>query len=46
LIAAYLLFADYSDGEKHDIKSAKDIEFPSGSIVVADRAYVDFNRMR
>jgi hypothetical protein len=40
------VFADLSDGKKHDVKAAHDIEFPAGSIVVADRAYVDFNWMR
>jgi hypothetical protein len=40
------VFADLSDGKKHDVKAAQDIEFPTGSIVVADRAYVDFNWMR
>jgi len=40
------VFADLSDGKKHDVKAAQDIEFPAGSIVVADRAYVDFNWMR
>jgi len=40
------VFADLSDGKKHDVAAAHDIEFPSGSIVVADRAYVDFNWMR
>jgi hypothetical protein len=39
------VFADLSDGKKHDVKAAHDIEFPTGSIVVADRAYVDFNWM-
>jgi hypothetical protein len=40
------VFADLSEGKKHDVKAAHDIEFPAGSIVVADRAYVDFNWMR
>jgi hypothetical protein len=40
------VFADLSDGKKHDVKAAHEIEFPTGSIVVADRAYVDFNWMR
>lgn len=39
------VFADLSDGKKHDVKAAHEIEFPTGSIVVADRAYVDFNWM-
>lgn len=41
-----LVFVDMSDGKKHDVKAAQDIEFPSGSIVVADRAYIGFNWMR
>lgn len=40
-----LVFADLSDGKKHDVKAAHEIQFPTGSIVVADRAYVDFNWM-
>lgn len=40
------VFVDLSDGKKHDVTAAHDIEFPSGSIVVADRAYVDFIWMR
>ena len=40
------VFVDMSDGKKHDVKAAHDIEFSSGSIVVADRAFVDFNWMR
>lgn len=37
------VFMDMSDGKKHDITAAKDIEFPSGSVVVADRGYMDFS---
>lgn len=40
------VFADLSDGKKHDVKAAHEIEFPTGSIVVADRAYVDFKWMK
>jgi hypothetical protein len=40
------VFADLSDGKKHEVKAAQDIEFPAGSIVLADRAYVDFNWLR
>lgn len=36
-------FVDMSDGKKHDITIARDIEFPEGSIVVADRGYMDFS---
>lgn len=38
-------FMDLSDGKKHDVKAAQQIEFPADSIVVADRAYVDFSWM-
>ncbi len=38
-------FMDVSDGKKHDVRAAHDMRFPSGSIVVADRAYVDFEWM-
>lgn len=38
-------FMDLSDGKKHDVRAAKEIEFPSGSIVVADRAYLDLQWM-
>ena len=31
-----------SDGKKHDVTAAKDIPLPSGSVVVMDKAYVDF----
>ncbi len=40
------VFSDLSDGKKHDINAAHDIELPTGSIVVADRGYIDFNGMR
>jgi hypothetical protein len=40
------VFVDLSDGKKHDVKAAHEIEFPTGSIVVADRAYVDFKWMK
>jgi hypothetical protein len=39
------VFADLSDGRKHDVKAAHQIEFPKGSVVVADRGYVDFSWM-
>ena len=38
-------FLDLSDGKKHDVRAAQQIDFPVDSIVVADRAYVDFNCM-
>jgi hypothetical protein len=37
------VFADLSDGKKHDVNAAYAIEFPTGSVIVADRAHVDFN---
>lgn len=37
------VFINMSDGKKHDVQVAKSVEFPSGSVVVMDRAYVDFN---
>jgi hypothetical protein len=37
------VFVDLTHGKTHDVKAAHEIEFPAGSIVVADRAYVDFN---
>jgi len=40
------VFAEMSDGKKHDVRAAQQIEFANGSVVVADRAYVDFNWMR
>ncbi len=39
------VFVDVTDGKKHDITSARTIGFPSGSVVVADRGYVDFKWM-
>ena len=39
-------FMDLSDGKKHDVRAAQQIDFPADSIVVADRAYIDFNWMR
>ncbi|MBK6699284.1 MAG: IS4 family transposase [Saprospiraceae bacterium] len=35
-------YAVISDGNKHDVKVAKSIAFPSGSVVIADRVYVDY----
>jgi hypothetical protein len=36
------VFVDMTNGKVHDVTAAHDIEFPAASIVVADRAYVDF----
>ncbi|MCO6486288.1 MAG: transposase [Saprospiraceae bacterium] len=35
-------FAEVSDGRKHDLKAAKGLQLPTGSVLVVDRAYVDF----
>lgn len=36
-------FMSIGEGKEHDIKAAKTISFPSGSVLVADRAYLDFS---
>lgn len=36
-------YASIGEGREHDVKVAKTMSFPSGSVVVADRAYCDFN---
>lgn len=35
-------FAAVTDGKQHDITVARSVDFPVGSIVVADRAYIDY----
>lgn len=35
-------FATITDGKKHDVKVASDTVFPKHSVIVLDRAYVDF----
>jgi hypothetical protein len=35
-------YAVITDGKKHDVKVAIDTSFPKGSVLVADRAYVDY----
>jgi hypothetical protein len=35
-------YAVITDGKTHDVKVARHTVFPSGSVLVADRAYVDF----
>jgi hypothetical protein len=35
-------FIHMSDGKQHDLTVAKDIIFPRGSVVVMDKAYVDY----
>lgn len=36
------VFVDMTVGRKHDVAAAKDIIFPSGSILIMDRGYIDF----
>lgn len=35
-------YAVMSDGSKHDVSAAKTIDFPKSSVLVMDRAYVDY----
>jgi hypothetical protein len=35
-------YAVITDGKQHDVKAAKRTVFPSGSVLVVDRAYVDY----
>jgi hypothetical protein len=35
-------YATISDGKKHDVKMAKETVFPRDSVLVVDRAYVDY----
>jgi hypothetical protein len=35
-------YAVITDGKQHDVKAAKKTVFPSGSVLVVDRAYVDY----
>ncbi|MDV7390932.1 IS4 family transposase [Arthrospira platensis SPKY1] len=35
-------FAEVSDGRKHDLKVARGLQWPLGSVLVIDRAYVDY----
>lgn len=35
-------YAVITDGKKHDVKVANETLFPTGSVLVADRAYVDY----
>ena len=36
-------YAILTDGKTHDVTAAKDTYFPSGSVLVVDRAYVDYD---
>lgn len=35
-------YAVFSDGKQHDVTAAKQVNFPAESVLVMDRAYVDF----
>lgn len=35
-------YAVITDGKTHDVRTAKQTAFPAGSVLVADRAYVDY----
>ena len=35
-------YAVITDGKKHDVSQAKQLSFPTGSVLVVDRAYVDY----
>lgn len=35
-------YASFSDGKQHDVTAAKQVVFPADSVIVVDRAYVDF----
>jgi hypothetical protein len=34
-----------TDGKRHDVEIAKQLQFPGGSVVVMDRAYIDFSML-
>ncbi|MFC1734121.1 IS4 family transposase [candidate division KSB1 bacterium] len=36
------VFAHVTDGKKHDVQVAKQISLPSGSVILIDKAYIDF----
>lgn len=36
------VYLNVSEGSKHDVTAAKEITFPSGSLIVMDKGYVDF----
>jgi hypothetical protein len=40
------VFVEMTDGLKHDTTVAKQFTFPAGSVVVADRGYLDFPLMK
>ena len=37
------VFIDMTDGKTHDVQIAKTLEFPSGSVLLIDRAYLSFD---
>lgn len=39
------VYVNMSDGKKHEIEDAKQLEFPSCAVVVMDRAYIDFQML-
>lgn len=36
------VFVDMTVGKKHDVAAAKELSFPSGSILIMDKAYIDY----
>lgn len=40
------VFANVTDGKTHEITIARETEFPSGSVLVFDRGYIDFLWLR
>ena len=40
------VFLHLTEGKTHEMQVAKTIDVPSGSVLVADRAYVDFNWLK
>jgi hypothetical protein len=35
-------FVEVNDGRKRDLKVARSLQWPAGSVIVIDRAYVDY----
>ena len=40
------VFVKLTDAKTHEIKAAKEMSFPKGSVVVVDRGYVDFSWLK
>src|SRR5258708_19599539 len=38
------VYAHLSEGKVHELRVAKSLHFPKGSVVVMDRAYVDYRQ--